>query len=254
MRKITETRPHKTIVNPHWVRDEMILALDCYFNLGNTPLDKKNLKIIELSQHLAKLPFHKIERRAKTFRNPDGVALTLLGIAKFDHQSKHKLKHSSKLAEEVWAEYSNNRVALHKTAEGIISAILKINNNEIENESDLEIFDTAPEGRVLTRIHSYRERKPENIEKKKSVVIKRCGNLECEACGFVFEDKYGELGKYYAECHHVIPLSELKSEQKPRIDELAIVCANCHRMIHRKKPWLTIQQLKDIIFKKRINI
>ena len=241
--------PDKSNINPHWVRDEIILALDCYFKLGNTALDKKNPKIIELSKNLFSLPFHKMKDRAKTFRNPDGVALTILGIAKFDHQSKHKLKHSSKLAEEVWTEYFNNRTALHKTAEGIISAISKSNKSEIESETDLEAFDTAPEGRILTRMHSFRERKPENVKRKKTIELKIRGKLACYVCDFVFEEKYGEIGKGFIECHHIVPLSELKSEQRPNLSDLVLVCSNCHRIIHLSKPWLKVEELKSLIRK-----
>jgi 5-methylcytosine-specific restriction protein A len=28
---------------------------------------------------------------------------------------------------------------------------------------------------------------------------------------------------------------------------LELVCSNCHRMIHRRRPWLTIEQLRSIL-------
>ena len=31
-----------------------------------------------------------------------------------------------------------------------------------------------------------------------------------------------------------------------KIEEIAIVCSNCHRMLHRKRPWLKIDELKNI--------
>ena len=31
------------------------------------------------------------------------------------------------------------------------------------------------------------------------------------------------------------------------IDDLSWVCSNCHRMIHRQKPWLSIEELNAII-------
>jgi 5-methylcytosine-specific restriction protein A len=73
---------------------------------------------------------------------------------------------------------------------------------------------------------------------------------KCQVCKFNFELTYGEWGKDYAEVHHIIPLSEFKGVQQ-KTDfktDLAILCANCHRMIHRKKGiTLTIDELKNKI-------
>jgi 5-methylcytosine-specific restriction protein A len=69
----------------------------------------------------------------------------------------------------------------------------------------------------------------------------------CQVCGFNFEKAYGQWGALYAEVHHIVPLHESKGQSKktnPRKD-LAVLCANCHRMVHRKKNvTLTIKELK----------
>lgn len=59
--------------------------------------------------------------------------------------------------------------------------------------------------------------------------------LDCMACGFNFERTYGSWGKGFIEVHHVVPLSEAgRSETDPATD-LIVLCANCHRMVHRKR-------------------
>ena len=59
--------------------------------------------------------------------------------------------------------------------------------------------------------------------------------LDCMACGFNFEKAYGTLGKGFIEIHHVVPLSEAgRSVTDPKKD-LIVLCANCHRMIHRNR-------------------
>nr|WP_251135773.1 HNH endonuclease [Exiguobacterium sp. s133] len=69
------------------------------------------------------------------------------------------------------------------------------------------------------------------------------------ACGFNFEEAYGEHGKNFIEVHHVKALSTL--DEAVRIDpevDLTPLCANCHRMIHRKKDHaLTVDQLIEIL-------
>ena len=40
---------------------------------------------------------------------------------------------------------------------------------------------------------------------------------------------------------------QMKINQKTRLNDLSLLCSNCHKMIHRKSPWLTIEQLKKIL-------
>ena len=62
------------------------------------------------------------------------------------------------------------------------------------------------------------------------------GKLICEVpkCGFDFAKRYGRIGIGYVQVHHLRPLSSAPAKgmsKKP--SDLAIVCANCHAMIHR---------------------
>jgi len=59
------------------------------------------------------------------------------------------------------------------------------------------------------------------------------------------------LGEDFIECHHTRPLSELLKERPTRIGEIALVCSNCHRMLHRRRPWLGIHELSAIIVQGR---
>ena len=73
----------------------------------------------------------------------------------------------------------------------------------------------------------------------------------CHACGFNFLERYGQLGKDYIEVHHTTPVSEMGDNYKLDIDrDLVPVCSNCHSMIHRRNPPLSIEELKDIILKR----
>ena len=74
----------------------------------------------------------------------------------------------------------------------------------------------------------------------------------CQACGFDFEKTYGILGKEYIECHHVNPLSErLGAEISSTIEDVRVVCSNCHRMLHRNETPLTVEELREIIHKNK---
>ncbi len=73
--------------------------------------------------------------------------------------------------------------------------------------------------------------------------------LKCEVCDFDFAVTYGELGNEFAECHHTKPVATMKHGEKTRQEDLSIVCANCHRMLHRNGQLLSLAVLKEIIDK-----
>lgn len=68
------------------------------------------------------------------------------------------------------------------------------------------------------------------------------GRLECEVCGFDFATRYGDLGTGFIEAHHILPLAAA-GPATTRLADLALVCSNCHRMLHRAKPWMTPEEL-----------
>ena len=105
----------------------------------------------------------------------------------------------------------------------------------------------AEEGKELVRQHKIRERKPELAKEKKKWASRQLGGLKCEVCEFDFAEAYGSWGKNFIECHHVIPLSQLVEVQNTKLEDLALVCSNCHRMLHRKRDVLSISDLKRII-------
>jgi len=115
---------------------------------------------------------------------------------------------------------------------------------EVDIWSEEEDF---PEGKVLYRKHRTRERNRELVKKAKDKRKKEAGVLKCDVCQFNFFEKYGDIGTDYIECHHTKPVSELEDSDKTQLKDIALVCANCHRMLHRKRPWLSIEQLKSLL-------
>lgn len=111
------------------------------------------------------------------------------------------------------------------------------------NGGDIEF----PEGRKVERQHTVRERNSELVVKAKAQFKKKHGRLYCEVCKFDFEATYGGAGCDFIEVHHIIPVCELEPGTKTKISDLAMVCSNCHRMLHRRRPWLSISALRKLI-------
>lgn len=69
---------------------------------------------------------------------------------------------------------------------------------------------------------------------------------KCDVCSFDFERYYGDFGKNFIHVHHIVPLAEIKKEYKVNpVRDLIPLCPNCHAIIHRTQPALTVKQLKD---------
>lgn len=106
---------------------------------------------------------------------------------------------------------------------------------------------TFPEGAEKYRLHKYKERNRELIIQAKKKFKDSDPDMRCQVCKFSFSEKYGTIGLDFIEAHHVFPISKLTREIKTKIEDLAMVCSNCHRMLHVKRPWLEIDELTDLL-------
>lgn len=121
------------------------------------------------------------------------------------------------------------------------------NNNSLVDLTTDDI--NFSEGKKSLKLHIKRERNQELITIAKNKFKEKHGCLYCEICGFNFEKFYGDLGKDFIEAHHLKPVSEMKENDSTKIEDLIMVCSNCHSMIHRKKPWLNLKEIKSILKK-----
>ena len=106
---------------------------------------------------------------------------------------------------------------------------------------------TFAEGKIKYALHSKKERNKKVVALKKKLAFDNNPLLPCEICGISFKDKYGEIGEGFIEAHHIFPISELTEETETRLEDLILVCCNCHKIIHHKRPWLTIENIKSLL-------
>lgn len=236
--------------NPTWNRDELILALDFYLDHRESLPGKQSQPIRDLSNLL-----HRLDgvsgSHADTFRNANGVYMKLMNFRRFDPlytgEGKVGLTRGGKGEEEVWRVFANDNAKLKQAATAIRAAIDTEEWSTEEEDYGVE----AEEGRILTRVHRRRERNRAIVERRKSKALRDHGKLVCEACGFDFADAYGERGRGFIECHHTKPVHTLSPRSRTRLEDLALLCANCHRMIHASQPWLSVQKLQELILNVR---
>lgn len=72
--------------------------------------------------------------------------------------------------------------------------------------------------------------------------------VQCKCCGFVFEELYGEIGTGFIHVHHTKPISRCGPGYVPDPEQdLVVVCANCHAMLHRRSPPYLVEELQSRI-------
>lgn len=131
--------------------------------------------------------------------------------------------------------------ALRSSKQSLLETV-KADLDSIEDENSNNF-----EGGIKKRLVSYYERNP-NL-RAKAILIH---GTTCKVCQFNFKENYGVHGEDYIEVHHLVPIHTLNGSIKvnPKTD-MIVVCANCHRMIHRKKyEPLSIEQLIQLRIKK----
>jgi len=70
----------------------------------------------------------------------------------------------------------------------------------------------------------------------------------CAICGFNLEDVYGDIGKECIHVHHLVELSSIGEDYEvDPVKDLMPICANCHYMVHRRRPAYSTEEIKDFL-------
>ena len=115
---------------------------------------------------------------------------------------------------------------------------------DFEDGGDIEF----PEGARTQKRHYSLERDPAVVKLAKKRFLKKHGRFFCEVCEFDFAARYGPIGSNFIEAHHVIPVCEMAVGASTKPNDMVLLCSNCHRMVHRIRPWQgSLEKLKALI-------
>jgi len=148
-------------------------------------------------------------------------------INRFEYESNDRLTSGYKLVKEkkcpkkIIAKFKNQKINVTKY-------IIK---QKKENQWQDNFENEYPEGAEKRFIQSMRER---NSRLRRNAKLRY--GITCMVCGFSFDKCYGKtMGESYIEVHHTKPLAEAKKIQKTSIEDVIVICSNCHRVIHKRK-------------------
>ncbi|WIM96449.1 HNH endonuclease [Actinoplanes oblitus] len=228
-----------------WTRDEIILACALIEPHGWRQLDRNDPRVAELSALLQQATIYPVDRRGPDFRTPASVLRKMADIETSHPSYGGRATNGNRLDREVLTDFLDRPAEMHAFAAAIREALLAEASDSVTSDTDVD-DPVADEGSVLMRQHRRRERDPK-IRRDKIAEAKRRGiAIACEVCDFNFESTYGPRGVDYIECHHRVPL-HVSGQTQTRLRDLALICSNCHRMIHRTKTWLTIEELHALV-------
>lgn len=156
-----------------------------------------------------------------------------------------------------WTDYDKRHAGtLHNSLKYFISFLKTItsleesnNKSEPHNSSPFVSPDEYHEG-AEHYIHTIGYERNKNGKQK---CLDHYGYV-CDVCGMDFEKVYGEIGHEFIEVHHIIPLPQRGGDYiLDPIKDLRPLCSNCHSMIHRTNPLMTIEKFKELYERNRKN-
>jgi len=226
---------------------------DIYWNCGNTKkiqigdtfllmrLGTPPKGIIGFGQIFSKpnsLP-HWDEDKANEGKTALFVDLLFSQLSEFPLIDEQTLKTDEVIRQFNWFPQSSGILVPQSITGNILHTIEKQSRTKY-NALTLEKLTEIFEGRVkVITIKTY-DRSPFARQQ-----CMDCYGTTCVICGFNFEDKYGQIGKGFIHVHHLTQIADVGEEYKiDPIKDLRPVCANCHAMLHKKRPAYGIEDIK----------
>lgn len=157
-----------------------------------------------------------------------GLENALLSLSQHIEYYEEKSGSSVKNRKEIYTKY--------------LKLIIENENSHLfPDELDSKIEYAEGKAKMIL-VNSY-ERNP--IARKKCIDY---FGLSCQVCGFNFQEKYGILGQNFIHVHHIIDIATINHEYSvDPIKDLIPVCPNCHAMLHKEKPAISVNELKKIL-------
>jgi len=222
--------------NPDWTREETILAMDLLARNGMKQVRENAADVVELSELLRAAGIHPLERRNAQFRNPASVRFKSDNLRACGIPEQRSGLGSSQTDRAVWEEFSLDLGRLGEEARRIraaLGALTRILSIEPVDHDEVDDASEYCEGSVSMRVHRRRERARGLRAKAVARARRASGTLSCEGCGRMERVELGAIAEAEFEAHHRSPLADSgDATRKTRVDDLAVLCAGCHRLIH----------------------
>lgn len=228
------------IYRAKWSVEETILALDYYLtHKGRIPF-LKGADLRDLTEVIQQYNSHFSDGNV---RSQASIEMKISNFKSIDSEpinGSKGLSQYSLLDYELFMHYRNRINDLEEAVSQIKASMSNTSGRSLPS------IKQTTEGGYKLVTHKIIERNPNFIKKFKLAMLDIEGKLSCSVCEFDFEDFYGDIGHSFIECHHLIPISKYEGPHAINKDDLALVCSNCHSMLHKSLA-ITIDELRMIV-------
>ena len=121
---------------------------------------------------------------------------------------------------------------------------------DVEPQAELEDEFKIPAQATVIETRKYAFHRKVERNRTAAKQAKKFHGTICQACDLDFEKRYGEIGKGFIEAHHLKPISTLEEGVAVTYDvaaDFAVLCANCHRMIHKSDNPSNLKQFRQLV-------
>jgi len=108
--------------------------------------------------------------------------------------------------------------------------------------NDPESGLTALEGEFYFAERKFRQRNSKLIAAKK-----KQSNGRCSVCGIKFSEQYSGISRDCLVAHHVKPIGNRQEATETTLNDIDLLCPNCHSAVHTQNPPLTAAQLRKML-------
>ncbi|MDH7578821.1 MAG: hypothetical protein QHH75_13640 [Bacillota bacterium] len=225
---------------PKWTIDEVILAVNTYFEIGDVrKVAIDNPLVIELSKLLRSLPIHK--NTDATFRNVAGTEMTLKCVASLDKKAKYSMRTATKLQKKVYCYYADKKMHLKELADAI-RACLPLPFDYYEPMD----FNGFMAGNILYLYHLYLENKSRAAAMIKEDFYNR-KKSKCTCCDIDLSVLFGEKGYELLEQHYTEKIINYHNGMDILPGKFAALCPTCHRLAHTSPDLFQPINLKNAV-------
>ncbi|WP_375400105.1 HNH endonuclease [uncultured Amnibacterium sp.] len=215
--------------NFSWTEDEVLLVADAVDRADWTGVRATSEVATKLSDLLRGARIHPLEGRPDDFRSSSSVQRKAEDIRTLHPDYTGVPTRGGSLTAAVVERWLHDPAAGRRDA--AVARRLMESGEALDPAIDQDA--EASEGRLIAAWVRRRERDPAIRRRKLEHIAETGRPRDCEVCGFNFDRVYGaDHAVGYVEVHHVVPL-HVSGLTSTRLDDLVLLCANCHRMLHR---------------------
>jgi 5-methylcytosine-specific restriction protein A len=197
-----------------------------------------------------------LTRRAANMRAKLGSLPKQLGHVSIDLGSKLWRARLYEAGAVLGVEYDTSRIPdegrLTADLQEALTLYLAVQNEGGWAAEDELLTDAAADGLQanLTQAKRYKQHRSIERQSKHSRAVKKALGTKCMGCTRELADVYGPIGQGLIHAHHLTPLSRLADGVAVQLNpstDFAVLCPNCHAIIHRMADVSDVAGLKALI-------